>query len=219
MMYKIKKKLLHFYTSGNVADDFIAARRRKNAKFRRVIRACFYLHCIVALVCITLSIVLCAGFDIVKISVCALASVVFAFFAVGDLEHVKTISCVIDFAFAAGAFVTSVFGEHKTLYITCGILMSMLGLSMILSGIAGACKRYLDSVSPYMIRHDDYTRLNSEEIDDIPDMPDLYDLYDIPDMPEDIEVEDIPPMPPINSRMRELADQVCEIICGEPSKK
>ncbi len=214
MTYKIKKKLLHFYTSGNVAEDFIASRRRKNAKFRRVIRACFYLHCIVALVCIALSVILCAGFDIVKISVCALASVVFAFFAVGDLEHVKTISCIIDFAFAAGAFVTSVFGEHKTLYITCGIMMSVLGLSMIVSGIAGACKRYLDSVSPYMIRRDDYTQLN-EEIDDIPDMP---DFYDIPDMPESIG-EDIPPMPPPNSKMRELADQVCEIICGEPPKK
>lgn len=214
MMYKIKKKLLHFYTSGNVAEDFIAARRRKNAKFRRVIRVCFYLHCIVALVCIALSIILCAGFDIVKVSVCALASVVFAFFAVGDLEHVKTISCVIDFAFAAGAFVMSAFGELKALYLTCGILMSVLGLSMIVSGIAGACKRYLDSVSPYMIRHDDYTRLN-EEIDDIPDMP---DFYDIPDMPESIE-EDIPPMPPPNSKMRDLADQVCEIICGEPPKR
>ncbi len=215
MMYKIKKKLLHFYTSGNVAEDFIASRRRKNAKFRRVIRACFYLHCIVALVCIALSVILCAGFDIVKISVCALASVIFAFFAVGDLEHVKTISCIIDFAFAAGAFVTSVFGEHKTLYTTCGIMMSVLGLSMIVSGIAGVCKRYLDSVSPYMIRREDYTQVN-EEIDDIPDMP---DFYDIPDMPENIEEDDIPPMPPPNSKMRELADQVCEIICGEPPKK
>ncbi len=214
MTYKIKKKLLHFYTSGNVAEDFIAARRKKTAKFRRVIRVCFYLHCITALICIALSIILCAGFDIVKVSVCALASVVFAFFAVGDLEHVKTISCVIDFAFAAGAFVMAAFGEHKTLYLTCGILMSVLGLSMIVSGIAGACKRYLDNVSPYMIRREDYTQLN-EEIDDIPDMP---DFYDIPDMPENIE-EDIPPMPPQNSKMRELADQVCEILCGEPPKK
>lgn len=217
MLYKIKKKLLHFYTSGNVAEDFIAARRKKTAKFRRVIRFCFYLHCITALVCIALSIILCAGFDIVKVSVCALASVVFAFFAVGDLEHVKTISYVIDFAFAAGAFVMAALGEHKTLYLTCGILMSVLGLSMIVSGIAGVCKRYLDSVSPYMIRPEDYTRL-SDEIDDIPDMPDLYDLYDIPDMPETIE-EEIPPMPPVNSKMHELADQVCEIICGGSNKK
>ena len=42
MKYRIKKKLIHFYTSGNVAEDFVASRRKKVSVMRKIIRACFY---------------------------------------------------------------------------------------------------------------------------------------------------------------------------------
>lgn len=238
MMYKTKKKLLHFYTHGNITEDFIAARRAKTAKLRKVIRMCFYLHCVLALVCILLSIIMQAGFDIVKISVCALTSVIFAFFAVGDLEHVKTISCAIDLAFAVGAFVTAAFSPHKALYIVCGILMCVLGASMIASSLAAARKRFLDSVLPGAVQRENYTVLNkfSADDDDIPDMPEGYipeipggiselsefsGLSDISEIREPHAPEEIPEEapPPPTGKMRELANQVCEIICGSTEKK
>lgn len=218
MLEKIEKKLLDFKTAGSTAEDFFAARRARTAKFRKVIRACFYLHCIAALACIVLSIAFSAGFDIVKISVCALTSVIFAFFAVGDLEHVKAISCVIDFAFAAGAFVTAALGTHSTLYIICGIIMCVLGLLMMLSAAAAACKRFLDNASPFMIRRENSTQ-PADEYDDIPDLPEEYRINLL--MAQAQEQQPIPPPsppPPPISKMRELADQVCEIICGGSDK-
>ena len=161
MMYKTKKTRLYISASDNAAEDSFAARRAKTAKLRKIIRTCFYLHCIVAVVCIALSIILSAGFDIAKVSVCTITSVVFAFFAVGDLEHVKTISCVINFTFAAGAFITAALGQHKLLFIVCGILMTMLGIAMIISNIAASRKRALDNISPFMLRREKRTQQNN----------------------------------------------------------
>ena len=215
MLYKIEKKLLDFYTSGDSAESFFAGRRVKTAKFRRVIRACFYLHCIAAIACIALSALFSAGFDIVKISVCALTAVIFAFFAVGDLDHVKTISCVIDFAFAAGAFITGALGAHRTLYLICGGIMCLLGFSMIVSAVAAACKRFLENAAPYR------TSIPSEEYDDIPDLPEEYRLNLLTAQEEEpqelIPPPPTPPLPP-SSKMRELAGQVYEIICSETEK-
>ena len=218
MLDKIEKKLLDFYTDGGTAEDFFAARRIKTAKFRKMIRACFYLHCIAALACIVLSIVFGAGFDIVKISVCALTSVIFAFFAVGDLEHVKAISCVIDFAFAAGAFVTAALGTHSTLFIICGVIMCVLGLSMIISAAAAACKRFLENASPFMTRRGN-TAQPADDYDDIPDLPEEYRLNLLMAQAQEQQLSPPPPPPPPPiSKMRELADQVCEIICGKSDK-
>lgn len=215
MILKINEKPESNYTSGGTIADLAAARRAKAAKFRAVIRACFYLHCTIALVCIVLSIVFSAGFDIVKISVCALTSVVFAFFAVGDLEHVNAISCVIDFVFAAGGYVLSIFGEHKTLYLICGILMTILAVSTVFSWIAAHLKRNIRT-TPLISRVQRRTA-RDDDLDDIPDMP---DLFDIPDLPEDLVIEEPPAIPPQPAgKMRELADRVCEIICGGSSKK
>ncbi len=68
MKYRIKKKLIHFYTSGNVAEDFVASRRKKVSVMRKIIRACFYLHCAAALLCIGLSILLGSGLEVVLIT-------------------------------------------------------------------------------------------------------------------------------------------------------
>lgn len=222
MMYKTKKRPLKINLSGGIAEDFYTARRAKTAKLRRIIRACFYLHCLIALVCILLSIILQAGFDIVKVTVCSLTSVVFAFFAVGELEHVKTISCVIDFAFAAGAFITALLGQHRGLFITCGILMCVLGISTIISGIAAARKQALNSAPPPAGQRAGFTRQDLPDYDDIPDLPEDYIFPEIPsisdtanitDPTETPEVPQVPPQPA--GKMRELANQVCEIICGE----
>lgn len=197
------------YSPPDGTSETAAGRRTKTAAFRAVIRACFYLHCALALSCIILSIAFSAGADIVKISVCALTSVVFAFFAVGDIEHINIISTVIDFVFAAGGYVLSIFGDHRTLFLICGILMSILAISSLLSVIAAARKRALQDNALNMLRRErDLLQHHSDDLDDIPDMP------------EDLIVEQPPQeIPPPVGKMRELANQVCEIICGASEKK
>ena len=218
MMNKTNKKRQYLSANGSAAEDSFALRKAKTARLRKVIRTCFYLHCIAAVVCIALSIILSAGFDIVKVCVCTITSVVFAFFAVGDLDHVKTISCVIDFTFAAGAFITVALEQNKLLFIICGILMTILGISMIVSGIAASRKRALDNISPFMLRREKRAPQNNN-YSAYPD----YD--DIPDLPEDYVIEtpaaalsSAPLAPRPYENMRKLADQVCEILCEEPVK-
>ncbi len=211
MMRNTKKSPLLLNTHDGISTA-TAERRTKIAKLRAVIRACFYLHCALALVCIILSIAFAAGYDIIKVSVCALTSVVFAFFAVGDLEHINIISLVIDFVFAAGGYILSIFGEHKTLFLICRISMTVLVVASILSVIASSRKRALQEAAFSMLRREKRSpqpRQQEEEFDDIPDMPE--DLIIEEPLPE------IPPQPV--GKMRELADRVCEILCGEQNKK
>ena len=217
MMYKTNKKRLQLYKNANAPEDSFAFRRAKTAKLRNIIRACFYLHCAAALICIALSIILSAGFDIVKVCVCTITSVVFAFFAVGDLEHVKAISCIIDFTFAAGAFISAALGTHKQLFIVCGILMTILGISMIVSAIAAARKRALDNTQPFSLHREKNTQQNNysayPEYDDIPDMP---EDYVIETQPAPILIQQPqPPAPQPYENMHKLAEQVRDILTGE----
>ena len=214
-MYKTNKKRLQLYKNANAPEDSFAFRRARTAKLRNIIRTCFYLHCAAALICIALSIILSAGFDIVKVCVCTVTSVVFAFFAVGDLDHVKTISCVIDFTFAAGAFISAALGTHKLLFIVCGIFMTILGISMIVSAIAASRKRALDNTSPFMLHHEKNSQQNNysayPEYDDIPDMPDDYVIESHPEP----TMTQQPPAPQPYENMHRLAEQVRDILTGE----
>lgn len=222
MMYKTNKMRLQLYKTDNASEDSFASRRARTAKLRNIIRACFYLHCIAALICIALSIILSAGFDIVKVCVCTITSVVFAFFAVGDLEHVKAISCVIDFTFAAGAFITAALGKNKPLFIVCGIFMAILGISMIVSSIAASRKRALDNNPPFMLHRDKQQQNNYSaypDYDDIPDMPEDYIIESpLVSVPQTPSVPSQPPAPQPYENMHRLADQVREILTGEADK-
>lgn len=222
MNYKTNKTRLYFSASDNAAEDSFAVRRAKTAKLRKIIRTCFYLHCIAAVICIALSIILSAGFDIAKVCVCTITSVVFAFFAVGDLEHVKTISCVIDFTFAAGAFITAALGKHKLLFIVCGSLMTLLGAAMIISNIAASRKRALNNISPFMLRRDKRPQQNNysayPDYDDIPDLPEDYVIETPPAAVIPVSPP-APPQPKPYEKMRELADKVSEILCADPNQK
>ena len=227
MMYKTNKTRLRYSAKDNPIEDSYAFRRAKTTKLRKIIRACFYLHCIAAVICIALSIVLSAGFDIVKVCVCTITSVVFAFFAVGDMEHVNVISCVIDFTLAAGAFVSAALGQHKLLFVICGIIMTLLGSSMIVSGIAAKRKRALESTSPLTFRREQRTKQDSysayPDYDDIPDMPEDY-VIETPLVSMPTPAPTTPPPPPAPppprpyEKMHELADNVREILCGESNK-
>lgn len=205
MKYKIKKKLIHFYTSGNVAEDFVASRRKKVSTMRKIIRACFYLHCAAALLCIGLSILLGSGLDVVLITLFTVAAAWLALFAVGDVPVMKLALIAADIVLAAAGFVTGTYAEHKAAFFSCGAIMLIVGIAAAISYITSLCKDYLESYSPRLIRRDDYTLLHSfaPEADEI-----------IPSRDEEL-----PPLPPLTSEMRELAKQLKDILCTVPEKE
>lgn len=201
MIHKIKKKLIHFYTHGNIAEDFVASRRVKVNKFRKLIRACFYLHCAAALLCIVLSILLGAGSTVIYIAVCALLAAWFALFAVGDLLIMKIISPILDFVLATAAFVASGFVEPKSPLILSGIIMILSGIAAGGAVLVSLCKQFLEEYPPRLVRREDYTLLPSFG-------------EDAPESPE--QEDELPPLPPLTSEMRELSKQLREILCKEP---
>lgn len=212
MMYKIKKKLIHFYTGGSVAEDFVASRRKKVSALRRMIRACFYIHCVSAAVCIAVAVLLKAGlFVVVPISLCALISVVLALFSVGEVMPVKTVLYVADLVFAAAAFISGALLEAKTVFFVCGGIMIFAALAALAAFFAAVFREYLEDYSPRLIRREDYTLL-SDYIDE--------EAADLPPMPMPITMitdeEDIPPLPPLTSEMRELAKQMNDILRADP---
>lgn len=217
MTYNLKKKLLHFETTGSsIAEDFIAARRGKVRALRKRIRVCFYVHCIAVLMCIAAAAIIGTVPDIIEVSVCAAASIVFAVSAVGDRGSAKTLACVIDAAMLLAAAALAIFGRSsRLLYILCAVLMLAALGSIILMSFYGSCKKFLEDYSPLSIRRDDYTLLNEVG----------YKLYTGAHAPvkttsANANVNDgvIQPLPPLTSEMRELAGKVCEILLANEKK-
>lgn len=220
MTYRLKKRLLHFETNGNIAEDFIAARRGKLRILRRQIRKCFYIHCAAPALCVVAALIFGTLPDIIKIAVCALASMVFAVFAVGDHEYSKPIACAVDAAMAAAAILLAVFAKGGALYIICGVLMCLGLLPLLALTALGTFKRFLENYSPLSIRRDDYTLLNEVG---------YYKLTSHPraaaataataTVAAAVEADDdLPPLPPLTSEMRELAGKVCEILLANEKK-
>lgn len=212
MTYKLKKKLLHFETSGSsIAEDFIAARRGKVRALRKRVRICFYIHCAVVLLCIAAAVILGSVFDIVRVSVCVAASLAFAVFAAGDHPYAKRLAVMIDAVVVAASILLAVFDKNTLLYILCAVLTFGGLISLILMSFYGTCKRFLEDYSPLSIRRDDYTLLNEVG----------YKLYTganstVKTTNVNANVNDggepAAPLPPLTSEMRELARQVRKIL-------
>lgn len=206
MKYRIKKKLIHFYTSGNIAEDFVASRRKKVSAMRKIIRACFYLHCAAALLCIGLSILFGTGFEVVVITLLTVCAAWVALFAVGDNRVIKGVLIIADLALAAAGFAVGAYAAHKAAFISCGVVMLLAGIGAAVSYFTSVCKDYLEGYSPRLIRRDDYTLLHSftEEND------------------EKIILsrdEEPPQLPPLTSEMRELAKRLSDILATVPEKE
>lgn len=206
MNYKLKKKLIHFYTTGNIAEDFVSSRRRKVAVARRIIRGCFYLHCAAALLCIGLSILFGSGLEVVLITLFTVSAAWVALFAVGDAAYMKLALIAADVLLAAAGYVTGAHVAHKAAFYSCAAVMTIAAPAAVASYVASLCKSYLESYSPRLVRRDDYTLLHTfaPETDEI--------------IPVRTDVE-LPPLPPLTSEMRELANQLREVLCAVPEKK
>lgn len=196
----IEKKLLHFFTTGNIYEDFAAARQKKNALLRRVIRMCFYVHCAAAIVCIILAAVLGAGAGIIAVALCEVLLAGLAFLAVGDMMLMKILLCGADAAFTVAMFVTGALVEHKNAFITVGVITIFITLFAAAAFLAAVAKAYLESFSPLSIRREHYTLL-----------PNLGG-----DLPADTSEEEAEPkivLPPPRTEVQILSDRLREILC------
>lgn len=156
----IEKKLLHFFTGGNIHEDFAAARTKKTAKLRQFIRACFYVHFAAAALCITLAAVLGAGTaGIVSVSICEVVLIGLAFLAVGDMTLIKTLLCCGDTAFAAVMFVAGALGANKAPFFAIGAVTAVMTLYAFGAYYAAMCREFLENFSPLSLRREHYTLL------------------------------------------------------------
>lgn len=217
MFYGLKKRLLHFSTNGNIAEDFIKARHVKVKALRRKIRICFYIHCAAVVLSVGAAVVFGTLADIIQTAVCAVASTLFALFAASDRKNTGVIACAADALFTAAAVLMAIFTERKTAYIASGALMLIALVSMIVQTVLNSCKRFLLDYSPLSIRRDDYTLLNEVG----------YKLRTSTNRaPQSVIAEneirsegDIPPLPPLTSEMRELAGKVRDILTAADQKR
>lgn len=196
----IENKLLHFFTTGDIYEDFAAARQRKNALLRRVIHLCFYAHCAAALVCIILAAALGAGAGVIAVAVCEVLLAGLAFLAVGDMMLMKILLFGADAVFTAAMFVTGAFVERKNAFITVGVITIFMALFAAAAFLAAAAKAYLESFSPLSIRREHYTLL-----------PNLGG-----DIPDDFSEEETEPkivLPPPRTEVQILSDRLREILC------
>lgn len=208
MNKNITNKLLHFYTTGSIYEDFAESRTKKVAKLRRIIRACFYLHCAAAIICIALAAVLHTGTaGIVAVTVCEIVLAVLAFLAVGDMTLIKTLLCCGDFAFATAMFVIGALNDTKTPFLAAGAVTAAAALIALASLFAAMCKSFLESFSPLSLRREHYTLLPNFG-------------YDAPDkVPEAADKSDEPSIALTpRSEFQELADKLKEVF-REPKEK
>lgn len=202
----IENKLLHFFTSGNIYEDFAEARAKKTAKLRRVIRACFYIHCAAAAISIALAATMHTGAGIIAVSVGEVLLTALAFMSVGDMMLLKTLLYCGDIVFAAAMFVTGALNKTKTPFYAVGAISVAAALCALAAFFAAGFKFYLEDFSPLSLRREHYTLLpgfGSEQSDNIPDMPD--------------ETETV--LPPAKTEMQELADRLKEILCKPKAEK
>lgn len=200
MLNKIKKNLIHFSTSGNVTEDFVASRREKTRKIRKIIKTSFYVHCAVALVCIAIAVIFTTTKTAVWVTISTLVTAWLSFFASGNNMPLKIVLSVADFILGT-LFITLGAVYAKISLILCGILVIIAGLFAVASYIAAMCRKYLNEVQPRDIRRTDYTRYD-----------DLFFNSEISTNIEQID-EDPPTLPPLTSDMRLLADKLRDILC------
>ncbi|MDE6727610.1 MAG: hypothetical protein K2J80_06685 [Oscillospiraceae bacterium] len=197
----IEKKLLHFFTGGDIFADFSEARARKVAVLRRVVRICFYVHCAAAVLCIVLAAMLGAGLGTIVVAGCELIITGLAFLSVGDMLLMKVLLCGGDIALAAAMFVTGALSANTMPFTVVGGISAGAVLCAVAALIAALLREYLENYSPLALRREHYTLLRNLSYDPIDDTPDL---------PE----EPIIVLPPPKTEIQELADKLKEILCS-----
>lgn len=192
-----ERKLLHFFTTGSIYEDFSEARTKKIEKLRLVIRVCFYAHCLAAVLCIVLAAALHAGAGIIAVVLCELFLAGLAFLAVGDMMLMKLLLCGGDLLFTIIMFVTGANSNNGTPFYAVGAVSIAATLLAAATLAAAVCKAFLESFSPLSLRREHYTLLpnfSSEPADNEREKPIIV-------------------LPPKRTEMQELSDKLKEILC------
>lgn len=205
MKKSTEKKLLHFYTGGSIYEDFSAARLKRTAKLRRIIRVCFYLHLAAAIITIAAAVVFKAGLGIIGIGAGEVVLVGLALMSVGDLTTPKTLLYCGDIVFAAAMIAAGVFSETKTPFFAAGGLSIIMAVIALGAFFAAAYKSFLESFSPLQLKRENYTLLpNFGNVE----YEDLLDPAEVP----------VISVPPERSEFQELSDKLREILCAKKEK-
>ena len=201
MTYKTKKKLIHFYSTGAVAEDFAASKKRKLAKFRKIIRACFYVQLAVCVICAAVGFI--SGFSgAVPVAICTGILMIAAFFAVGGTTAVKTLSCILNFLVAAAGIVACILTREPA-YGICGGIMLVGFAAACVSLWCWYCKQFLAGYSARLIKREDYTILRTLADEQPSDAPLIENFTGDEEPPE---------LPQLTSEMRELANRLSDIL-------
>ncbi|HCD69547.1 MAG TPA: hypothetical protein DEQ68_02865 [Ruminococcaceae bacterium] len=205
MTYKTKKKLIHFYTSGAVAEDFAATKKRKLASFRKTVRACFYVQCGVFAICAAAGFI--SGFSgAVPAAICSVIPLAAAFFAAGGTAAVRTLSCILNFLLSAAAIVACILTGEPFL----GVCGGLLAAAFAASCVSLRMRFYEDFLAGYpvkLLKREDYTLLRNFS-DETAVEPPTIESFTSAD-------EKVPELPPLTSEMRELANRLGSIIGSE----
>ena len=201
MTYKTKKKLIHFYSTGAVAEDFAASKKRKLAKFRKIIRACFYVQLSVCVICAAVGFI--SGFSgAVPVAICAGILMIAAFFAVGGTTAVKTLSCILNFLVTAAGIIACILTREPA-YGVCGGIMLLGFAAACVSLWCWYCKQFLAGNSARLIKREDYTLLRAIADEQPSDAPLIENFTGDEEPPE---------LPQLTSEMRELANRLSDIL-------
>lgn len=202
MTYKTKKKLIHFYTGGAVAEDFAASKKRKLAKFRKIVRACFYVQCGVFAVCAAAGFI--SGFSgAILTAVCLIIPLAAAFFAAGGTAPVRTLSCILNFLLAVAAIVACILTGEPFLGVCGGLLAVALAASCVSLKIR-IYEEFLAGYPVRLIKREDYTILRNFSDETPVELPTIESFTS--------DNEELPELPPLTSEMRELANRLESII-------
>jgi hypothetical protein len=201
MTEKIKKRLIHFETRGNIIEDFVAARRKRVRSLRRIIHTCFYVQCAAVLVCIA-AIIMAGVWNALAVAIVgALAVCGCAFVAMGGGNAAKTALYLMDMVYSVICFVTGAVSGVSALSV-CGIIMLLAALAALVGYFASWCREYLLDFSPARISRSDYTRIGITFTEQTADIG--AEAEPLP--------QELPPPPPPKSELMLLAEQLSETL-------
>lgn len=193
-MNAIKSRLLHFETGGDIIKDFVQARLKKAAKLRGVIHVCFYVQCVIAAACIAVGVLLGNELHTQMFSgIAGVAVIVVAFAALGGGITEKTVSYILNMAYAVVCF----FFGGTAMYI-CGGLMLAAAFAALGGFFAYYFRQWLLDYSPLMIREEHYTLKKGAVLSTVRE--------------EKTEEEPLPPPEPQRSELMEVAEAFMEIL-------
>ena len=181
MTGKIKKRLIHFYTHGNITEDFNVSRRKKARSLRRIIHVCFYLQCAAAALCIASAAVLGAGAGIVPVVIGSAAVVVAAFLSVGGGAAEKTVLYILDLVYSVICFAAGALVATGAAYLVCGGVMLLAAVAAFVGFMASYLRKYLSDFAAENIRREDYTLIGGfiEELPAEPPAPKKTEMQEL----------------------------------------